>query len=109
MDAECEAKPEAEPQQPQMLDFPDHIQCKGQAFSQFNNKTGWLWVGIHLPSFNFRTAFAIFRSQEMTLALQYDKIDNERMIRASLATGANGKGPKSGFIRGFMDKLRQGH
>lgn len=106
--APSQEAPPAEAQQSanqDILTFPEG-QIKGQAFSQHDPKTGWLWVGVHLPSFGFRTAFSIFRSQEMKLSLEYDKLEQERMRRMQIAAAAGG-GKNGGLLQRFLPNLRK--
>jgi hypothetical protein len=105
MPEQTEAK-NAAPPEPQTRPFHEET-IKGQGFSQYDRKTGWIWVGIHAPSFTFRSAWAFIRSQEFMFTQAFDVIDNERAVRASLAQAANGKGP--GFMANLAEKLKRQH
>lgn len=78
---EVAPQPEAEART-NNLDFPTP---PGQGFSQFDPKTGWAWIGIHLPSFSFRDAWSFIKSQEYMISSTYTKIDQERAMRAQIA------------------------
>lgn len=86
------AAPVAEQSQTPDLVFPTPA---GQGFFQINGETGWLWVGIHLPSFNFRTAWAFIMSRQYDVSAAYDKIDQERNVRTQLAAHKGNGGLKA--------------
>jgi hypothetical protein len=77
------------------LEFPED-KIQGQGYSQFNPKTGWLWIGLKLPAFNFRTALAFIHSQEYLVSSVFDTIEGERMRKMALA---NPKGNGNPLMR----------
>ncbi len=96
----------ASPLQAEHLQFPED-KIQGQGFSQYNPKTGWLWVGIHLPSFLRHTAWAFVTSQRFLFEQAFDNIEQERMRRMQLTAGGKGNG-RHGFIPNLIGKFR-GH
>lgn len=60
----------------------------GQGFSQYDPGTGWIWIGLHAPSFQFRDAWAFIKSQGYLVSSVFTKLEKERMMRSQLANAA---------------------
>ena len=72
--------------------FPED-QIKGDGFTQLDPNTGWLWVGINLNKFSFRSAWAFFKSQEFQVSQYLDQREQAAMLRAQIAAGGSKAGP----------------
>lgn len=97
------AKEEATPE-PNTIKFPED-KIQGQGFSQYDQKTGWLWVGLKLPAFTFRTAWAFIRSQEFLISQAFDGIENARIQAMNIARG----GKPNGALANVLANLRKKH
>ena len=83
------------------LAFPED-KIQGQGYSQYNPKTGWIWIGIKLQFFNFRTAWAFITSQKYLVSTVFDQIENERMRKMAIANpGGKNNNPLSRMLAGL--------
>ena len=84
---EQEAPAASATNQHQFVKFPED-QIKGDGFTQLDPNTGWLWIGINLNKFNFRSAWAFIKSQEFQVSHYLDSREKQAMVRAQLANAA---------------------
>ena len=97
---------QAAPGQPLMLEFPED-KIAGHGFMQYNKKTGWFWIGLKLPLFNFRTAWAFIKSAEYQISVAFDEIEGQRLRMMNIGKGAAG-GKPNGTIEKALRALRGG-
>lgn len=92
-----EAAAAPQPQQ-NYATFPE---IQGDAFTQYNPESGWLWIGVKLPKFSsFRDAWAFVKSREFDFAQAFTQIERKRMLEAQLSVKSAPDG-----IKKFLAKL----
>ena len=96
------APEQAAPGAPLMLDFPED-KIAGQGFMQYNKKSGWFWIGLKLPVFNFRTAWAFIKSAEYQISVAFDEIEGQRLRMMDI-----GRGKPNGTMERALRALRGG-
>lgn len=92
--------------EPQPKDFSKaEADIPGQGFSQFDPKTGWLWIGIKPQSFSRDTAWAFIQSQKFMFFHLYDQLMAELQKRTTLAQATHGRpGAIQKLINGITGK-----
>lgn len=102
--SEEEKNPEtAAPPQPAMRQFHEET-IAGQGFSQYDQTTGWVWIGLKLPMWSFRSAWAFIRSQEFMISSAFDKIEQDRIAGMNFAKEA---GKPNGKFAKVLESLRR--
>lgn len=107
---EDEAKAQAPANQPEAqawheIQFPED-QIPGAGFMQYSKKSGWFWIGIKLPNFNFRTAWAFIKSAEYQVSTAMDEIEQARL--SGLKIMNTGKGKPNGAMENLLRTIRGG-
>lgn len=75
---------------------------KGDGISQFDPKTGFIWIGINIAKFPEKDAQAFIRSQEFMIAQIYTQMAVAAQQRMKLAAPPPNSKNNGGWLPKFM-------